>query len=179
MRWFIAGFGIIFGLSHVALIGLLVNRNQVPVINLPVGDYTSYSVEAGTDGYKIDYASNDPKVMTTKKDVDKSNGFFGIGGKTSIISEKQYTMSQSEGEETMGKLTAKKLECIKAEGGGQSTGAVVGASMAATATPALTAIPFVGWVAAGWATMFGQKQGAEVGGEIAKSLNDCDDIDTN
>ena len=117
--------------------------------------------------------------MTTKKDVDKSNGFFGIGGKTSIISEKQYTMSQSEGEETMGKLTAKKLEFIKTEGGGQSTGAVVGASMAAAATPALTAIPFVGWVAAGWATMFGQKQGAEVGGEIAKSLNDCDDIDTN
>jgi len=34
-------------------------------------------------------------------------------------------------------------------------------------------VPIVGWLAAGWVAMLGGNKGAEVGGEIAKSFNDC------
>ena len=74
----------------------------------------------------------------------------------------------------LGKLNAKREECIKAAGGGQSTGGIVGASMGAAAAPFLTNIPYVGWVAAGWIAMFGQNQGAEIGGELATSMMDCE-----
>ena len=47
MKWVLTGCGIILGISHIGMIGMLVNRNQLPVINLPVGDYTTYTVEAG------------------------------------------------------------------------------------------------------------------------------------
>jgi len=177
-KWFVLLVGSFFGIAHIGILGHLINKDpQIPVINLPVGDYTSYTVEAGKDGYRIHYQSNDPKVMKTTKDIDKSNGFFGIGGKTVIISEKEYTMRTQSGSggEELGKLSAKRIECIKAEGGGESTGAIVGASIGASAAPALSGIPYIGWIAAGWATMFGQKQGSTIGGEIAKVVNDCED----
>jgi|MDTB01.1.fsa_nt_gb hypothetical protein len=177
-KWIVLLAGSFFGIAHIGILGHLLNKDsQIPIINLPVGDYTSYTVEAGTEGYKIHYQSNDPKVMKKTKDIDKTNGLFGIGGKTVIISEKEYTMSQSESEggDGLGKLTAKKLECIKAEGGGENTGAIVGASIGASTAPLLSGIPYIGWIAAGWATMFGQKQGSEIGGEIARMANDCED----
>merc|ERR1711995_291669 len=75
----------------------------------------------------------------------------------------------------MGKLTAKKLECIKAEGGGEQTGAVVGASVGAAAAPALSGVPFIGPILAGGVALFGGNKGADIGGEIALSLNDCEE----
>ena len=44
----------------------------------------------------------------------------------------------------------------------------------AAAAPLLTNIPYVGWVAAGWIAMFGQDQGAEIGGELTTSMMDCE-----
>ena len=73
-----------------------------------------------------------------------------------------------------GELTAKQLECIKAAGSGESTGAMVGAGVASSFAPALTSIPYVGWLASGWAVMFGQDKGAEIGGTVATALKDCD-----
>ena len=64
--------------------------------------------------------------------------------------------------------------CIKAIGGAEGTGRLVGSSIGASAAPALSNIPFVGWVAAGWVTMFSGNQGAEIGGQMAEDLNkDC------
>ena len=74
----------------------------------------------------------------------------------------------------MGKSNAKREECIKEAGGGQSTGRIVGASVGAAAAPLLTNIPYIGWVAAGWIAMFSQDQGAEIGGELATSMMDCE-----
>ena len=148
------------------------NRPGIPVINLPVGDYTSYSVEAGRDGYKIDYSSNDPKVIGKKKTVDKQNGFLGVGRRTTEITDEEYTMGGQS--DDLGKSNAKREECIKAAGGGQSTGRIVGASMGAAAAPFLSNIPYIGWVAAGWITMFGQNQGAEIGEELSTSMMDCE-----
>ena len=36
---------------------------------------------------------------------------------------------------------------------------------------AVSSIPFVGWVAAGWIAMFGGEQGSNIGGDMAENLN--------
>ena len=65
----------------------------------------------------------------------------------------------------------KSEECIKAIGSAEGTGRLVGTSVGAAAAPAVSSIPFVGWVAAGWIAMFGGNQGAEIGGNMAEDLN--------
>ena len=176
-KWAALAVGTLFGVAHLGILGHLVNKSDIPIINLPVGEYTSYSVEAGKEGYSIQYNSNDPKVMGVRKSLDKKNGFFGIGGTTNLITEEEYTMDGArhlQGGE-LGKLTAQNLECIKAEGAGESTGRMVGASVAAGIAPIFTGIPYVGWLMSGWAVMLGQDTGADIGGEIATMQLECDE----
>jgi len=45
-KWVILTVGAVFGVAHLGIVGHLLNRSQVPIINLPVGDYTAYQVEA-------------------------------------------------------------------------------------------------------------------------------------
>ena len=178
-KWAALSVATVFGVAHLGILGHLLNRQQLPIFNLPVGNYTSYQVDARKDGYRIQYRSNDPLVMGTSKVIDKKNGFFGIGGKTNIIQQQEYTMDGAkhlQGGE-LGKLTAKKIECIKAEGGGENAGRMVGASIGAAAAPWFTGIPYVGWLAAGWVAMFAQDKGANIGGDIATMTKDCDTIE--
>ena len=88
VKWGALGLGVLLGVSHFSMIGLLSNRKTLPKINLPVGPYTAYEVEASHDGYRISYRANDPKVMTVQKDIKTKGGFLGLGkynieGKTS------------------------------------------------------------------------------------------------
>ena len=177
-KWISVGLGSLVGISHIAMIGMLANRNQLPALNLPIGDYTSYSVEAGKDGYRINYRANDPLVMGVTKDVDRPAGFLGLGRSKTQFKE-EYTMDGSRhldyGGSGEGKLSAAQVACIKAEGGGESTGKIVGGSIgAAVGTSGLASVPYVGWVLAGAATMLGMEQGAEIGGTMARSFADCD-----
>ena len=175
-KWVALTVGTVFGVAHLGILGHLLNKDQLPIINLPVGDYTAYQVEAGKDGYRIQYRANDPRVMSDDKVILKKNGFFGIGGNTKIIKQEQYTMDGAkhlQGGE-LGKLTAQKIECIKAEGGGENAGRLVGTSIGASAAPMFANIPYIGWLAAGWVAMFGGNTGAEIGGEIATMTKDCD-----
>ena len=72
--------GIIFGLSHLALIQSAVNRkSSLPIINLPVGPYTSYIASVTEKGYTIRYKSHSPKIIETEKHVDRPAGFLGLG----------------------------------------------------------------------------------------------------
>ena len=123
-KWAALTVGTLFGVAHIGVLGHLMNRTQIPKIDLPLNDYSSYVIRAGKDGYTIEYKGNDPKVMTTTKDIRKSNGLFGIGGKSEITTYEQYTMdgARNTGGGALGKLSAKKEECIKAAGGGESTG---------------------------------------------------------
>ena len=75
----------------------------------------------------------------------------------------------------MGKsISDQEVACIKAEGGGEGTGRMVGGSIgAAVGTSGLASIPYVGWVLAGAATVLGMEQGAEIGGQMAKDFADC------
>ena len=73
-----------------------------------------------------------------------------------------------------GKLTAKEAECLVADAGARSQGAMAGSAIAAgVAAPALSGIPYVGWLAGGWALLLGNKVGEEVGSQVGGVFNDC------
>jgi len=174
IKWLVIGLGTVLGISHIGMIGMIANRSQFPVVNLPVGDYTSYNVQASKEGYRIQYKANDPKVMRVERDIKTKGGFLGLGNNT-VQTTEEYTMDGTRHVyNPIGspKLSATQVECIKAEGGGEQTGALVGSGVGAAVAPSVTGIPIVGWLAAGWVTMFGSKQGSNIGGEMAKSLSE-------
>ena len=198
-KWFALGMGGLLGISHIAMIGLIAQRGnqQSKFPQLPVGNYTSYQIDHGENGgYRITYKANDPKVMSSIKDVVERGGFLG-SKKSNVITTEQYVMDGAyhQGGPTSntrswidpsaisngGKKTAlskKTIECIEAAGSGRGTGKIVGSSIAAgTVAPAVANIPFIGWVAAGFATMFGGDKGGDIGAELATDYADCDDVD--
>ena len=70
--------------------------------------------------------------------------------------------------------SAKDIECIVADAGARSQGATVGSALAAgIAVPAVASIPYVGWLAGGWALLLGQKIGSEAGSQVGSVFNDC------
>ena len=70
--------------------------------------------------------------------------------------------------------SAKDIECIVADAGARSQGAMAGSAIAAgVAVPAVINIPYIGWLAAGWATLLGQNVGSAVGSEVGQVFNDC------
>ena len=177
-KWFALGLGGLIGLSHIGMIGSLSNRqSKLPSINLPVGPYTSYEAEVGHDGYKISYKANDPKVMRVERDSNTKGGFLGLAN-NKVKTIEQYTMDGSVHTKPNSSSTTiadgKSEACIKAIGGGENTGRLVGSSVGASVAPTVANIPIIGWVAAGWVTMFSGNQGAEIGGTMAEDLNkDC------
>ena len=179
-KWFAISLGTVLGLGHIGMIGLLANRNQFPQLNLPIGEYTSYSVEAGKEGYRINYRANDPLRLGVRKSVERPAGFLGFGKATTNY-EEQYTMDGARhisNPDGSPKISAARIECIKAAGGGESTGKIVGGSIgAAVGTSGLASVPYVGWVLAGAATMLGMEQGAEIGGQMAMDFAGCEDVD--
>ena len=175
-KWFALSLGGLIGLSHIGMIGSLSNRqSKLPSINLPVGPYTSYEAEVGHDGSRISYKANDPKVMRVERDSNTKGGFLGLAN-NKVKTIEQYTMDGSIHNKpiTVKEGNGKSEACIKAIGGAEGTGRLVGSSIGTAAAPALSNIPFVGWVAAGWVTMFSGNQGADIGGSMAESMSkDC------
>ena len=178
-KWISIGtVGGLFALSHIGMIGMISRQSKFPQVNLPVGEYTSYSVRAGKDGYAINYRANDPLRLGVRKSVERPAGFLGFGkSKTSF--EEQYTMDGARHIQGSSdpKISAARIKCIKAAGGGESTGKIVGGSIgAAVGTSGLASVPYVGWVLAGAATMLGMEQGAEIGGQMAMDFAGCEDV---
>ena len=114
----------------------------------------------------------DAERSNLSRRIDTSNGVFGIGGRTTTTRNTQQIAGGGRDTE-VGKNNARSEECIKAEGGGESNGALVGASLGTAASPFLVGIPYVGWLAAGWAVMVGQDMGSSIGGEIASTIKGC------
>ena len=172
-KWIAISLGSLIGLSHIGMIGMISRQQKFPVVNLPVGPYTSYSVKADKNGYAINYRANDPKVMHVERDIKKKGGFLGLGNNTVKVKE-QYTMDGSIHLDHKGtnSVTGSKSEsCIEAIGSGKGTGKMVGAGVGAAVAPSLTGIPFVGWVIAGAATMMGMDAGSDIGGSMAESIS--------
>ena len=179
VKWskiFALGLGGVLGLSHIGMIGTLMNReSKLPSINVPVGPYTSYKADVSRDGYYIEYKANDPKVLRVERDSNTKGGFLGLANNKVKVVE-QYTMDGAVHNKpiTVTEGDKRSEACIKAIGGAEGTGRLVGSSIGASAAPTLSNIPFIGWVAAGWVTMFSGNQGAEIGGQMAEDLNkDC------
>jgi len=190
-KWFALGLGGIIGLSHIGLIGMVSRKNNLPIINPPVGPYSSYKVSVTEEGYAISYKANDPKSMFITKDIKDKAGFLGLGNNTTKITEEYVMdgqtnqggavsnprswMDQPPGltQQQANEISAarKSEACIKAIGSAEGTGRIVGTSVGAAAAPTLSSIPFVGWVAAGWVAMFSGDQGANIGGGMAEDLN--------
>ena len=180
--------GTLFALSHIGMIGMLAKKSSFPQVNLPVGEYTSYSVRAGKDGYAINYRANDPLIMHVERDVKTKGGFLGLGNNT-VKTKEQYTVGSKthhggpvsnhntwiDPSAQGGELSDKTIACIEARGGGKSTGKIVGGSVGATVGSSLTGIPFVGWVLAGTASMMGMDAGSEIGGSMAETYAGCID----
>ena len=194
IKWISIGVvGSLFAVSHIGMIGYIATRekNKLPTLNLPVGDYTTYKAEVTEDGYKIAYKANDPKTMYITKDIKEKAGFLGLANNTTKVVEEYVMDGQTNqggqvsnhrswldgkpglSQEEAANITAirKSEACIKAVGSAEGTGRLVGTSIGASAAPALSGIPFIGWVAAGWGAMFGGNQGAEIGGNMAEDLN--------
>ena len=181
--------GALFAISHIGLLGYLIDRKeetprvpQVPTINIPRGDYSSYTIEAGPQGYKIQYKANDPAILESERslDLDKHKKGF-LGGGTEQRREyrrDQYTMDGTRNIggaiDAEGKQNAQSAECIAADAGARSQGAMAGSAIAAgVAVPAVASIPYVGWLAGGWALLLGQKAGSSIGSQVGAVFNDC------
>ena len=177
--------GTLFAVSHIGLLGYLLKEEprvqQPPTFNLPRGPYSSYRIKAGKDGYEIEYRANDPKVLESSKsmtlDLEKKGFFGGKSERRNEFRRDQFTM---DGVRNLGGATtetgksAKDIECIVADAGARSQGAMAGSAIAAgVAVPAVINIPYIGWLAAGWATLLGQNVGSAVGSEVGQVFNDC------
>ena len=191
-KWFALGVGGLVGLSHIGMIGMVANRKDgVPKLDIPVGPYTSYVVQADKEGYKVSYSANDPKTAYITKDIKEKGGFLGLANETTKVTEEYFMDGQiNQGgpvsnhrswidspsglsQEEAARITEirKSEACIKAVGSAEGTGRLVGTSIGAAAAPTVSSIPFVGWVVAGWVAMFGGNQGADIGGNMAENLN--------
>ena len=186
----IISLGIVVGIAHIGALGHLMglvekyaNRSQYPNINLPTGPYSSWNVNVGKEGYSIEYKANDPKILESERSLNidrERKGFFGGGSeRRNEYRKDQYTMggvrnlggADLNGE---GKASVESEECIRADAGARSQGAMAGASIATGAiAPALTGIPYIGWLAAGWAVLLGQEVGSDIGSEVGSTFNDC------
>ena len=177
-KWIGLSLGTLFGISHIAMIGLLSRKDKFPVISPPVGPYTSYKVSVTEEGYAISYKANDPKTMYKTTKLKEKGGFLGLANENTEIIE-EYTM---DGDVHIQKdwggyggnkpeSNSKSEACIEAVGAAKGTGRLVGTSIGASAAPSLSSLPYVGWVAAGWVAMFGGDQGANIGGNMAEDLN--------
>ena len=181
--------GGLFTFAHIGLLGYVIYRPEgpelpnVPTINIPRGDYSSYTIKAGKDGYEIEYRANDPKILESNKSLElqkSQSGFFG-GKKYENRREFRSDQFTMEGTRNMGGVaidgegkSAKDIECIVADAGARSQGAMAGTSIAAgLAVPAVASIPYVGWLAGGWALLLGQKAGSELGSQVGTVFNDC------
>jgi len=195
VKWISIGVvGSLFAVSHLGMIGYIATREkeaQLPSLDIPVGDYTSYAVSANKDGYKISYTANDPKTAYITKDIKTKGGFLGLSNETTKVAEEYFLDGKTNQggpvsnkrswidmppgltpQQTEEIVSARSEECIKAIGGAEGTGRLVGTSIGAAAAPAVSGIPFIGWVAAGWIAMFGGNQGADIGGNMAEDLNE-------
>mgnify|MGYP001359221417 CR=1 FL=1 len=174
---FIGALGGVVGFAHIGFMATYLSKDKLPTFDLPVGPYTSYVIQADKEQYKISYKSDDPAKFYITTDIKKKSGFLGLGNDKTQKVEEVTSTSIDRGilnpSKQADEMSAEQIACIKAEGSGESTGRLVGSSVGATVAPTVSQIPIIGWVAAGWVTMFGGNKGADVGGTMSRSMNGC------
>ena len=188
LKWTAISVGSIVAIAHIGVLGHLIrrepNRIQVPTINIPRGTpYSSYKIEAGKDGYIIEYKANDPKILESQRSLDLTKSQSGLFGGKKYEDRREYRTDQytMEGVRNMGGASlpgegksAKDVECIVADAGARSQGAMAGTSVAAgVLVPTVSSIPYIGWLASGWALLLGQNIGSAAGSQVNSFISDC------
>jgi len=187
LKWTAISLGSIVAIAHIGVLGHLVRREpdrfQVPTINIPRGTpYSSYKIEAGKEGYTIEYKANDPAILESQRSLSLDKEKRGLfGGGTEQRREWRTDQFTAEGVRNMGGAavdgegkSAKDVECLIADAGARSQGAMAGSAIAAgIGVPAVMSIPYVGWLAAGWVSLLGNNIGSEVGSTVGTVFNDC------
>ncbi len=188
LKWTAISLGSVVAIAHIGVLGHLVKREpdriQVPTINIPRGTpYSSYKIEAGKDGYTIEYKANDPAILESQRSLSLDKDKRGLfGGGSEVRREWRRDQFTAEGTRNIGgvagdgegKLTAKEEECLVADAGARSQGAMAGTSIAAgLGVPAVIGIPYVGWLAAGWVSLLGNNIGSSAGSLVNSAISDC------
>ena len=187
LKWTAISVGSVVAIAHIGVLGHLVRREpsiQVPTINIPRGTpYSSYKIEAGKDGYSIEYKANDPAILESQRTLDLTKSQSGFFGGKKYEDRKEYRQDQytMEGVRNMGgaigeagKIGGVSAECIAADAGARSQGAMAGTSVAAgVLVPAVSSIPYIGWLASGWALLLGQNIGSAAGSQVNSIISDC------
>ena len=187
LKWTAISVGSVVAIAHIGVLGHLVRREpdriQVPTINIPRGTpYSSYKIEAGKDGYTIEYKANDPAILESQRSLHLDQDKKGLfGGRTEQRREWRRDQYTAEGVRNIGGAavdgegkSAKDVECIVADAGARSQGAMAGSALAAgVLVPAVVNIPYIGWLAAGWAALLGNNIGSSAGSLVNSAISDC------
>ena len=188
LKWTAISVGSVVAIAHIGVLGHLIRRQpdriQVPTINIPQGTpYSSYKIEAGKDGYTIEYRANDPKILESQRSLDLNKSQSGFFGSKKYEDRKEYRTDQytMEGVRNMGGASlpgegkyAGDVECIVADAGARSQGEMAGNAIRnGLLAPAVMNIPYVGWLAAGWVNLLGQNVGSAAGSQGNSMISDC------
>jgi len=169
------GLGTVFVASNFYTINLLSKKPNLPIFDLPVSKYSTYEIEADKDSYKIRHKMHDPKLIVNLESSKKPAGFLGASKayvtkeSQKIAGEKDVTIVNN------GELTAKQIACIQERAKGESTGEMIGTSVATGTglSSTLSGIPVVGWFLSGFATNQARREGGKIGADMASDFNDC------
>ena len=169
------GLGTAFVSSQFYAINLLATKPNLPMFDLPVSKYSTYEIEADMDSYRIRHRMHDPRIIASIENTRKPAGFLGA---SKALSTKETQKVAGEKDVTIvnnGELTAKQIACIKERAKGESTGELIGTSVATGTglSSSLANFPIVGWFLSGFATNQARREGGKIGGNMAADFNDC------
>ena len=169
------GLGTIFVASNFYTISLLSKKSNLPMFDFPVSKYSTYEIEADKNSYRIRHKMHDPKIIVSLESTKKPAGFLGASKALSTKETQKIAGEKDVAVINGGELTAKQIACIKERAKGESTGELIGTSVA-TGTglaTSLSNVPIVGWFLSGFATNTARREGGKIGENMASDFNDC------
>ena len=145
------------------------------MFDLPVSKYSTYEIQADKEGYRILHRMHDPRIIASVESTKRPAGFLGASKALSTKESQKIAGENTVSIESNNKLTAKQIACIKEKAKGESTGQLIGTSVA-TGTGLVTSlsnVPIVGWFLSGFATNTARREGGKIGESMASDFNDC------
>ena len=169
------GLGTVFVASNFYTISLLSKKSNLPMFDLPVSKYSTYEIEADMNSYRIRHKMHDPRIIASMETSKKPAGFLGASKALSTKETQKIAGEKDVAVINGGQLTAKQIACIKERAKGESTGELIGTSVATGTglSSSLANVPIVGWFLSGFATNTARREGGKIGGNMASDFNDC------
>ena len=169
------GLGTAFVSSQFYAINLLATKPRLPMFDLPVSKYSTYEIQADKEGYRILHRMHDPRIIVSVESSKRPAGFLGASKAISTKESQKIAGENNSNTQNNNQLTAKQIACIKEKAKGESTGQLIGTSVA-TGTGLVTSlsnVPIIGWFLSGFATNTARREGGKIGENMASDFNDC------